>query len=98
MVRLIGNLSEGSLLRRTLLVVGTFVLGSGAFVAIVSLVLVTLAKSVLPPHAPEAAEPKDGDAMEAEDGAAPSKPAPGKPPRTKRLRSAPAADADHAAD
>lgn len=43
-----GGLNEGSLLRRTLLHVGTFALGSLAFVAVVSFTLVTVAKSLLP--------------------------------------------------
>jgi hypothetical protein len=49
------RLNEGSLLRRTLLHVATFVLGSMAFIGVVSLVLVSVAKSLVPPR-PEAAE------------------------------------------
>ena len=45
-----GGLNEGSLLRRTPLHVGTFALGSLAFVAVVSFTLVTVAKSLLPSH------------------------------------------------
>jgi len=41
--------NEGSLLRRTLLHVGTFLLGSVAFIGIVSFVLVTVARSVVAP-------------------------------------------------
>jgi hypothetical protein len=43
-----GGLNEGSLLRRTLLHIGTFALGSLAFVAVLSFTLVTVAKSILP--------------------------------------------------
>ena len=43
--------NEGSLLRRTLLHVGTFVLGSVAFISLVSFMLVSAAKGLLSPHA-----------------------------------------------
>jgi hypothetical protein len=49
------GLNEGSLLRRTLLHVATFVLGSMTFIGIVSLVLVSVAKSLVAPR-PEAPE------------------------------------------
>lgn len=39
--------NEGSLLRRTLLHVGTFVLGSVAFIGIMSLILVSVAKGLV---------------------------------------------------
>ena len=42
------GLNEGSLLRRTLLHVATFVLGSVAFVRVVSLVLVSVARGLVP--------------------------------------------------
>ena len=42
------SFNEGSLLRRTLLHVGTFVLGSVAFISLVSFVLVSVAKGLLP--------------------------------------------------
>lgn len=41
--------NEGSLLRRTLLHVGTFLVGSAAFIGIVSFVLVTIAKGLVSP-------------------------------------------------
>lgn len=44
--------NEGSLLRRTLLHVGTFVLGSAAFIGLTSFVLVSIAKGVIAPAAP----------------------------------------------
>jgi hypothetical protein len=43
--------NEGSLLRRTLLHVGTFVLGSAAFIGLVSFVLVSVARGVVAPRA-----------------------------------------------
>jgi hypothetical protein len=43
--------NEGSLLRRTLLHVGTFVLGSIAFISLMSFLLVSVAKGILPPAA-----------------------------------------------
>lgn len=41
--------NEGSLLRRTLLHVGTFLVGSAAFIGIVSFVLVTVARGLVAP-------------------------------------------------
>jgi hypothetical protein len=55
------GLNEGSLLRRTLLHVATFVLGSVAFVSLVSLLLVSVARS-LSPHAGDAATADGEDA------------------------------------
>jgi len=40
--------NEGSLLRRTLVHVGTFVLGSVAFIGLMSVVLVSIARGILP--------------------------------------------------
>lgn len=42
--------NEGSLMRRTLLHVGTFLLGSMAFIGLVSFVLVTIAKGIVSPR------------------------------------------------
>lgn len=42
--------NEGSLLRRTLLHVGTLVLGSVAFIGLLSFVLVSIAKGIVSPH------------------------------------------------
>lgn len=42
------SFSDGSLLQRTLLYVLTFVLGSAGFIAIASLVVVSVAKSLIP--------------------------------------------------
>ena len=42
--------NEGSLLRRTLLHVGTFVLGSVAFIGLVSFMLVSMAKGLVSPR------------------------------------------------
>ncbi len=50
--------NEGSLLRRTLLHVGTFVLGSVAFIGIVSFLLVSIAKGIV---SPRAAAEEEGD-------------------------------------
>lgn len=46
--------NEGSLLRRTLLHVGTFLVGSAAFIGLVSFVLVTIAKGLVAPRASSA--------------------------------------------
>jgi hypothetical protein len=57
------GLNEGSLLRRTLLHVATFVLGSVAFVSLVSLLLVSIARG-LTPHAGD----HDATTTDGEDG------------------------------
>jgi hypothetical protein len=59
--------NEGSLLRRTLVHVGTFVLGSIAFVSLMSFVLVSIAKGLVPhPSAPtDATAQQQGDDGEA---------------------------------
>lgn len=54
------GLNEGSLLRRTLLHVATFVLGSVAFVSLVSLLLVSVARGLVP-HAGDHATTADGE-------------------------------------
>ena len=77
--------TEGSLLKRTLLHVSAFVLGSLAFLGIASLVLTSIASSVLPSHDPK--EPKEGDkdvAALVPSGAATSRPAGLKGPGKKR--------------
>ena len=77
--------NEGSLLRRTLFHVGTFVLGSVAFLAIASLILVSIAKGLLPSH-----EPTDSEAA-ATSATSTSKPL--TPPRFgKRRPGSPAAE------
>lgn len=48
--------NEGSLLRRTLVHMGVFALGSVAFVTLVSTLVVSTATAILPPPAEEAAE------------------------------------------
>ena len=50
--------NEGSLLRRTLLHVGTFVLGSVAFIGLVSFVLVSLARGLVAPRDAADEEPE----------------------------------------
>ena len=58
------GLNEGSLLRRTLLHVATFVLGSVAFVSLVSLILVSVARGLVPhagDHDATTADGEDGD-------------------------------------
>lgn len=70
-----GGFNEGSLLRRTLLHVGTFAVGTAAFIAIVSFVLVTAAKSLLPPHGAkgDSSAKKDSTAAATTEGEAPAK-------------------------
>jgi hypothetical protein len=48
--------NEGSLLRRTLLHVGTFVAGSMAFIGLVSFMLVSIARGIVSPRAEVADE------------------------------------------
>ena len=52
--------NEGSLLRRTLVHVGAFVLGSVAFIGLMSLVLVSIARGVLPKEGSGADSATDG--------------------------------------
>lgn len=91
------NFNEGSLLRRTLLYVGTFVFGTLGFVAIASLIVVSVAKSILPSRgaAAEADAPEDGDKPAAL-AAAPVKPGSAtgtKTPRPRRVKAPAAAPA-----
>jgi hypothetical protein len=79
-----GGLNEGSLLRRTLLHVGTFALGSLAFVAVVSFTLVTVAKSLLPSHEPKGAAKEPAAAVEEGSPASTSKASTSKIPKPKR--------------
>ncbi|AKT36719.1 hypothetical protein [Chondromyces crocatus] len=89
MARLIGMMNEGSLLRRTLIHVCAFALGSVAFVTVVSVMLVTITRAVLPTEGESAATVDEEEALP-EEGAATDKPtAAGKPLRTpRRLRNA----------
>jgi hypothetical protein len=80
--------NEGSLLRRTLVHVGTFVLGSAAFIAIASFVLVSIAKGLVTPRA-EAAEEEQPPTVASANGVKPAVPLvrPGaavRPPAAKR--------------
>ncbi|MCK6591744.1 MAG: hypothetical protein HUU21_18235 [Polyangiaceae bacterium] len=76
-----GGLNEGSLLRRTLLHIGTFALGSLAFVAVLSFTLVTVAKSILP--SPDAGSSgKELSAVSSDEGSRASGPKIPKPRRT----------------
>ena len=97
MARLRISLNEGSLLRRTVLHVGAFVLGTAAFLALASFLLVTIMKSVLPSEQSlSASAPSDSD-EETATTAKPGATKPPKPPRKKRL-AAPAAPQPTAED
>jgi hypothetical protein len=93
------SLNEGSLLRRTVLHVVAFVLGTAAFLALASFLLVTILKSALDPSAPDSSS-GDGSGEEATSTGAPSANAKPRPPRKKRgaplaaPTPAPAADDD----
>lgn len=50
MMQKLRKLNQGSLLQRTLLHVALFVLGSATVVTLASVLLVSTAKAVLPPH------------------------------------------------
>ncbi|EYF02926.1 hypothetical protein [Chondromyces apiculatus] len=90
MARLIGILNEGSLLKRTLVHVGTFALGSMTFVALTSFLLVTITRAVLPSDAESSAVPDEAAA--AEELPLADKPSlQNKPLRTRRQRNAAAA-------
>lgn len=96
MARWIGTLNEGSLLRRTVLHVGTFVLGSLTFVALMSVLLVTIAKTILPPHAPEGAAADTAEEAENADGSGTNKAISSKTARSKRSRPAAPTERDGA--
>jgi hypothetical protein len=96
MARLIGTLNEGSLLRRTMLHVGTFVLGSLTFIALMSVLLVTIAKTLLPPHTPEGVAADTADEAESADGSGTNKAASSKTTRSKRPRPAAPTERDSA--
>lgn len=78
--------NEGSLLQRTLLYVGTFVVGSIGFVALASVLVVWAAKSVLPSRG-ASGETMDGATASEIAASTPGRPG-GKLPRPKRGRSA----------
>lgn len=93
MARLVGSLNEGSLLRRTLIHVGTFALGSMAFVALASFLLVSVARAILPSHAEGGEESKEEAAAE-EEATPEKKPTTARAPRPPRRKlSEPAAAA-----
>lgn len=56
MARIRFSLNEGSLLRRTVLHVAAFVLGTAAFLAITSFLLVTIVKGALSPNKASSAD------------------------------------------
>ena len=80
--------NEGSLLRRTLVHVGTFVVGSIAFISLVSFVLVSVVKGLLP-REPGAAEPVAE--QQSDESGKPGKPSTTKPPK-KAVLSPPSKD------
>ncbi|WP_437599775.1 hypothetical protein WMF28_43850 [Sorangium sp. So ce590] len=79
-------MNEGSLLRRTLVYIGTFVLGSLTFVGVTSLVLVSVAKTVLPPHGADGSASDTAEQAEGEATTGTSKSALGRTSRSKRPR------------
>lgn len=86
------SFNEGSLLRRTLLYVTTFVVGSVAFVALASVIVVSTAKALLPSHrSTQATEETTADDKTAE--VAPAKPTT-KTPRLKRGKTSAAPTAE----
>ncbi|AUX31391.1 MULTISPECIES: hypothetical protein [Sorangium] len=50
MLKILRKLNEGSLLQRTMMHIAVFVAGSASVVALTSVLLVSTAKAVLPPH------------------------------------------------
>ncbi|WP_437602546.1 hypothetical protein [Sorangium sp. So ce590] len=79
MLKILRKLNEGSLLQRTMMHIAVFVAGSASVVGLTSVLLVSTAKAVLPPHdATEAGadktEDKTDEAQDADSVAAPSSP------------------------
>jgi hypothetical protein len=68
--------NEGSLLRRTLLHVATFVLGSMAFIGIMSFVLVSIARGLVAPKGETASSEEDLPRAVASAGGKAATPAP----------------------
>lgn len=89
------SLNEGSLLRRTVLHVAVFVLGTAAFLALTSFLLVTVLKGALSPEEKGSSGSGDDSSEEAATTASSTSPRP-RPPRKKRspapVAPAPAAD------
>ena len=81
--------NEGSLLRRTLLHIGTFVVGSVAFITLVSFVLVSVVRGLLPqaPGATDAVAEQKG-----EESSKPAKASGSKPGSKKVVLSPPTKD------
>lgn len=77
--------NEGSLLKRTLVHVGSLTLGAFAFVALMSFILVTAAQAIFPSHAPKSAPaaetPSKGAELETPDSKIPL---PAKLPKSRR--------------
>lgn len=78
--------SEGSLVRRTLVHIGTFALGSAAFIALLSFMLVSIARSLLPSHTPKGAAESAQKADAPDDNDAGKTAAAPKSGKTKRAR------------
>lgn len=85
MASLKGVFSEGSLLRRTLIHVATFAIGSLAFVALLSFLLVSIATSLLPSRAPKPGADAAQSADPAEEEAG-TRPTSAKLPKPKKPR------------
>ncbi|AGP36005.1 hypothetical protein [Sorangium cellulosum] len=64
MLKILRKLNEGSLLQRTMMHIAVFVAGSASVVGLTSVLLVSTAKAVLPPH--DATE-AGADSADAED-------------------------------
>lgn len=87
------SLNEGSLLRRTLLHVGAFVLGTAAFLALSSFLLMTLLKGLLPSEKSASGSGDDSSEETASAASSSSSKAAGRPTRVPKKRAAPAASA-----
>lgn len=79
MARLRLSLNEGSLLRRTVLHVAAFVLGTAAFLALASFLLVTILKGLMPSEKDASSDSGDESAT-----TTPTTSRPARPPRKKR--------------
>ncbi|XYI01522.1 hypothetical protein ACMHYB_17925 [Sorangium sp. So ce1128] len=75
MMQTLRKLNEGSLLQRTMLHIALFVLGSASVVALASVLLVSTAKALLPPHdATDTGADKANQEQDEESGADSSSP------------------------
>ncbi|WP_437592941.1 hypothetical protein [Sorangium sp. So ce1000] len=74
MLKILRKLNEGSLLQRTMMHIAVLVAGSASVVALTSVLLVSTARTVLPPHDATEAGDKADEEQSADSDADPNSP------------------------